>query len=192
MSAPRGTAASLPCWSQLSPSPHGAKPTKAQEQTVQDRSTICRETRQRSGPGHLSSDLGEGRLHHAETWIRHWARGPWHTAPAGHDGTLTAKEPPGLAVCPHVCSGMEMLFTLPVTQCLLINTGNQPGGEGTKGGERQGKGHCSSCCHYPYSSWDGTIWVQSWEQLAWEACLSSPKGRPKEVSPGAVQGIPAK
>lgn len=58
VSAPRGTAASLPCWSQLSPSPHGAKPTKAQEQTVQDRSTICRETRQWSGPGHLSSDLG--------------------------------------------------------------------------------------------------------------------------------------
>lgn len=64
------------------------------------------------------------------------ARGPSHTATAGHDGTLTVKEQPGLAVCPHVCSCTEMLFTLPVTQCLLINTGNQSGGEGTTGEER--------------------------------------------------------
>lgn len=99
VSALRGTPASLPCWSQLSPSPHGTKPTKAQEQTVQDRSTICRETGQWSGPGHPSSELG-GQAAPAETWASHWARGPWHTAPAVPHGTRTATEPTGLAVCP--------------------------------------------------------------------------------------------
>lgn len=92
-------------------------------------------------------------------------KGPGHTAPPAPHSTRTAKEPPGLAGCPHGCSCMEMLFTLPITQCLLINTGSQPAREeGTKAGERRGKGHCSSCCRYPCSSWDGTVWVQRWER----------------------------
>lgn len=81
----------------------------------------------------------ESRLHHVDMWVSHWARGPWHRAPAAPRHTdsqgADTPTPPALMVCPHVCCCMEMLFTLPITQCLLINTGNQPGGEeGTKGG----------------------------------------------------------